>query len=101
VGLQRCKKNESVFCAVAIEIQIIFCAVGVFKLFILLRLPVRPKQCQVIYFVLKCQFKSRPFDVCTVVNRVTDNVFSAWRCGGFLALKFNSITDVEPCTNVS
>jgi len=27
--------------------------------------------------------------------------FSAWRCGGFLAQKFNRITAVEPCTNVS
>jgi len=27
--------------------------------------------------------------------------FSAWRCGGNLALKFNRITAVEPCTNVS
>ena len=25
---------------------------------------------------------------------------TAWRCGGFLALKFNRITAVEPCTNV-
>ena len=27
--------------------------------------------------------------------------FSAWRCGGFLAQKFNRITAVEPSTNVS
>jgi hypothetical protein len=27
--------------------------------------------------------------------------FSAWRCGGFLAQKFNRITAAEPCTNVS
>jgi hypothetical protein len=27
--------------------------------------------------------------------------FSAWRCGGFLAQKFNRIIAVEPCTNVS
>ena len=27
--------------------------------------------------------------------------FAAWRCGGFLAQKFNRITAVEPCTNVS
>ncbi|WP_211290390.1 hypothetical protein, partial [Flavobacterium croceum] len=27
--------------------------------------------------------------------------FSAWRCGGFLAQKFNRITAVELCTNVS
>jgi hypothetical protein len=27
--------------------------------------------------------------------------FSAWRCGGFLVQKFNKITAVEPCTNVS
>jgi len=25
---------------------------------------------------------------------------AAWRCGGFLAQKFNSITNVEPCINV-
>jgi hypothetical protein len=24
-----------------------------------------------------------------------------WRCGGILAQKFNKITGVEPCTNVS
>lgn len=27
--------------------------------------------------------------------------FSAWRCGGNLAQKFNRITALEPCTNVS
>ena len=27
--------------------------------------------------------------------------FSAWRCGGFLAQKFNKIPNVKPCTNVS
>jgi len=27
--------------------------------------------------------------------------FAVWRCGGILAQKFNSITNVEPCTNVS
>jgi len=26
---------------------------------------------------------------------------TAWRCGGFLAQKFNRITAVEPCINVS
>jgi hypothetical protein len=26
---------------------------------------------------------------------------TAWRCGEFLAQKFNRITTVEPCTNVS
>jgi hypothetical protein len=32
---------------------------------------------------------------------ITPNVFRAWRSSGFLAQKFNRITAVEPCTNVS
>jgi len=44
-----------------------------FNYLFFVRLPVRSKRCQVVRFVLKCPFKVRPFDVCTVAIRVTDN----------------------------
>ncbi|WP_185148323.1 hypothetical protein [Riemerella anatipestifer] len=44
---------------------------------------------------------SRRADVAKSASLLSPHRFSAWRCGGLLAQKFNRITDVEPYTNVS
>jgi hypothetical protein len=63
-----CKqKYENMFCAVGIEIQLIFCAVAVSQLFIIFRLPVNKQRCQVVWFVLKSRFRVRLLEVSAVV----------------------------------
>ena len=73
VGFEEWQKNESVFCAMAIEIQIIFLCVGGFLIIYFIAVAYQLAAVSSRLVGIKQLVQSPFVSVSTVANRVTDN----------------------------